>query len=56
MILQIHDELLFDLPEEELDEAVILIKDKMENGLKLDIPIKVDIKKGRNWLEMEEVR
>jgi DNA polymerase-1 len=56
MILQIHDELLFDLPEEELDEAVILIKDKMENGLKLDIPIKVDIKKGRNWLEMEEIR
>lgn len=55
MILQIHDELVFDVPEEELDEAVDLIKDRMENSLKLDVPIKVEIKKGKNWLEMVPV-
>ena len=53
MILQIHDELLFDIPRRETNEFIDLVKDKMENVLKLDIPIKVDIKKGKNWLEME---
>lgn len=55
MILQIHDELVFDVPENELRTSIGLIKDKMENALKLDVPIKVDIKKGKNWLEMEPV-
>ena len=53
MVLQIHDELVFDVPEKELDELVGLVKDRMENVLKLEVPIKVDIKKGRNWLETE---
>ncbi|MDD5167115.1 MAG: DNA polymerase, partial [Candidatus Omnitrophica bacterium] len=53
MILQIHDELLFDVPAQELDKLIVLVKDRMENVLKLDVPVKVDIKKGRNWLEME---
>ncbi|MCX5706893.1 MAG: DNA polymerase I [Candidatus Omnitrophica bacterium] len=52
MVLQIHDELLFDLPKEELVELVNLVRERMENVLKLDVPIKVDIKKGHNWLEM----
>ena len=56
MILQIHDELLFDVPRQELKEAVSLVKEKMEGVLKLDVPIRVDIKKGKNWLEMEEVK
>ena len=56
MILQIHDELLFDVPGEEIYEVVDLVKDKMENVLKLDVPIKVDIKKGKNWLEMESIK
>lgn len=53
MIIQIHDELLFDVPEQELNTAVKLVKDTMENVLKLAVPIKADIKIGRNWLEME---
>jgi len=53
MIIQIHDELVFDVPGEEMEEFVDLVRDKMENVLKLDVPIKVDIKKGKNWLEME---
>ncbi len=53
MILQIHDELLFEVDQRELDAIVALIKDKMENVYRLDIPVKVVIKKGKNWLEME---
>lgn len=53
MILQVHDELVFNVPEEEKEAAVSLIKDCMENVLRLDVPVKVDIKIGRDWLEME---
>ena len=56
MVLQVHDELVFDVSAEELGDLVILVKDRMENVLKLDVPIKVDIKKGKNWLETEEVK
>ncbi len=52
MILQIHDELVFDLPMAELNILTGLVKDKMENVMKLVVPIKVDMKKGANWLEM----
>ena len=55
MILQIHDELVFDVPDEEIDISIRLVKDRMENVLKSEVPIKVVIKKGKNWLEMEEV-
>ncbi len=54
MILQVHDELVFDVPYLELGELIDLVKERMENVLKLDVLIKVDVKKGRNWLEMEE--
>ncbi|MDD5595541.1 MAG: DNA polymerase I [Candidatus Omnitrophica bacterium] len=54
MLIQIHDELVFEIPPRELKESGDLIKDKMENGLKLDVPIEVSIKKGKNWLDMEE--
>jgi len=53
MIMQIHDELVFDVAISELKELQGLIRDRMENVLKLDVPIKVDIKKGTNWLEMK---
>ncbi|MCM8796880.1 MAG: DNA polymerase I [Candidatus Omnitrophica bacterium] len=55
MVLQIHDELVFDVVEKELSEVKELVKDRMEHVLKLDLPIKVEIKKGKNWLEMEPV-
>jgi DNA polymerase-1 len=53
MVLQIHDELVFDVRGAELDELKALARERMENVLKLDVPIKVDIKKGKNWLELE---
>jgi len=52
MILQVHDELLFEVPEEELEEMCRLVPEIMSNALELSIPIKVDIKAGTNWGEM----
>ncbi|MDD5465706.1 MAG: DNA polymerase I [Candidatus Omnitrophica bacterium] len=52
MILQIHDELVFDLANRELDILAALVKKEMEQVMKLDVPIRVDMKKGKNWLEM----
>lgn len=56
MVLQIHDELVFDTPNKELEELAGLVKMRMENVLKLDVPIRVDIKFGKNWLEMEAIK
>jgi DNA polymerase-1 len=55
MILQIHDELVFDLPVAELGSLTKLVKEKMEHVKKLDVPIKIDMKRGLNWLEMEAI-
>ena len=51
MIIQIHDELVFELPEDEIESAKSVIIKEMENALKLDVPIKVDIGMGKNWFE-----
>ncbi len=51
MLLQIHDELLFETSEDEIDLAKKLIKHEMENALKLSVPLKVDIGIGKNWAE-----
>ncbi|MBN2097792.1 MAG: DNA polymerase I, partial [Candidatus Omnitrophica bacterium] len=53
MLLQVHDELVFAVPREELEQAQTLIKDLMENVIKLKVPVKVSIKTGYNWLEMK---
>ncbi|MCK5170831.1 MAG: DNA polymerase I, partial [Bacteroidales bacterium] len=51
MILQVHDELVFDVYKPELEEIKELVKIKMENAVKLCIPLTVDIGIGENWLE-----
>ncbi len=51
MILQVHDELIFDIYKPEVDEIKALVKNKMENAIKLSIPLIVDIGIGNNWLE-----
>ena len=53
MILQVHDELLFEVPEKELGLMQGLVKAKMEGAVKLRVPIKVSVRHGRNWLEMK---
>jgi len=52
MVLQVHDELLFDIPEEELEVVTPLIIETMVNAMQLDVPVKVDVKVGQNWAEM----
>jgi len=51
MLLQIHDELLFELPSEEKDETAALVTEEMTAALEIDVPIKVNVAVGRNWLE-----
>jgi DNA polymerase-1 len=51
MILQVHDELVFDVPKEELEEVKELVRTEMESAIHLDVPVKVEIGVGRNWLE-----
>ncbi|MEA3459973.1 MAG: DNA polymerase I [Chloroflexota bacterium] len=53
MILQVHDELVLEVPEEEMEVVKLLVKSTMEGAFKLDAPLKVDMKVGKNWLEME---
>jgi DNA polymerase-1 len=54
MLLQVHDELVFEVPEQEMAEMRVLVPEMMINAIKLSIPLKVDVKTGRNWGEMEK--
>jgi DNA polymerase-1 len=54
MLLQVHDELLLELPEAELDEVRELVVDTMCNAFELDVPLKVEASSGHNWLELKE--
>jgi DNA polymerase-1 len=51
MILQVHDELVFDVPDNELDIVKKIIKEIMENVVKLSVPLTVDLGEGKNWIE-----
>ena len=51
LLLQVHDELVFEIPLEELEELQSEIKQIMENSVKLTIPLLVEINSGINWME-----
>lgn len=51
MLLQVHDELLFEVPEEEKDVVRELVREEMEQAVSLSVPLKVDIGTGKNWGE-----
>ncbi|MFC5863781.1 DNA polymerase I [Acidicapsa dinghuensis] len=53
MVLQVHDELLFEVPEDEEDAIVPIVKDSMENVVTLKVPIEADLSFGHNWRDME---
>lgn len=55
MILQVHDELLFEVPEAELEELTALVKARMQGVVSLEVPLEVDLKVGPNWYEMREI-
>ncbi len=54
MILQVHDELLFETPKNELKQVLKLVTNRMQSAAKLQVPLKVSIKYGPNWLDMKE--
>jgi len=54
MTLQVHDELVFDVPKKELEKAYKIVKVGMEDVIKLKIPVEAHIEVGKNWLEMDE--
>jgi DNA polymerase-1 len=49
MILTVHDELLFESPKEEVDDAAALVRERMESAVKLDVPLDVDVGIAENW-------
>lgn len=51
MIMQVHDELVFDVPQNEIEQLSSIIKDRMQNAISLAVPIEVEVGKGSNWLE-----
>ncbi len=51
MILQVHDELLFEMPEGDLEKMKGLVKEEMEGAVSLSVPVKVEIGHGKNWGE-----
>jgi len=53
LLLQIHDELIFEVAKDKADEAMGIIREVMENVVKLKVPLKVDIHKGANWGELK---
>ncbi|MGC8642894.1 MAG: DNA polymerase I [Isosphaeraceae bacterium] len=55
MLLQIHDELVFEAPAEEVPQLAMLVAHEMTTALDLTVPLKVDIASGLNWLDVETV-
>jgi hypothetical protein len=53
MLLQVHDELVFETDEEELPALASLATEVMEGALPLDVPLEVDLKVGSNWEQMD---
>jgi hypothetical protein len=51
----VHDELLLEVPEPEVDHLVPVLRETMERALPLDVPLLVDVKVGGNWESMTEV-
>jgi DNA polymerase-1 len=51
MVLQVHDELVFEVPPEELELMMDLVRSRMENVVELQVPLVVDLGVGPNWLE-----
>jgi hypothetical protein len=55
IILQVHDELLLEVPDEEVDAVRSLVVETMSSTVELDVPLKVEVSTGRNWLELKEL-
>ncbi|HEX7456054.1 MAG TPA: DNA polymerase, partial [Candidatus Nanoarchaeia archaeon] len=56
MILQVHDELVFEIPEDELKQVAPIIKQIMETAFPLSVPLVVELKVGKNWGQMKPLK
>lgn len=56
MILQVHDELVFECPEKELDQTIKVVQHEMESAYTLDIPLTTEARYGKNWGTMQVVK
>ena len=56
MLLQIHDELIFEVPTHKLNELAALVTEEMVSAQPLDVPLKVDVKAGANWADAKPWR
>jgi len=52
MLLQVHDDLVFELPESEVDRVAPLVREVMEGAAQMDVPLGVEPKVGANWRDM----
>jgi DNA polymerase-1 len=55
LLLQIHDELVFDVPEEHVRELAQIVRHEMEHAIDLEVPLVVDLSAGDNWLDVETI-
>jgi DNA polymerase-1 len=55
MLLTVHDELVFEVPPEEVEAVAKLVREEMTGAMQLSVPLKVDVAAGPNWLEVDEV-
>ncbi|MGQ9712057.1 MAG: DNA polymerase I [Desulfotomaculales bacterium] len=55
MVLQVHDELIFDVPRKEFHEVAALVKREMEGAVRLNVPLLVELKAGSNWYDVQHV-
>jgi DNA polymerase-1 len=51
LLLQVHDELVFEVPGPEMEAVTALVREEMEGAAELSVPLVVDVGTGRNWLE-----
>ncbi|MBK5099346.1 MAG: DNA polymerase I, partial [Gemmatimonadetes bacterium] len=51
MLLQVHDELLFEVPEDQVDAAIRIITEEMEGAIELSVPLRVDVGSGGSWYD-----
>ena len=54
MVLQVHDELNFDVPHSELEKVKSIVKKEMEHAVELNVPLTVEMNSGSNWLDAHE--
>ena len=53
MLLQVHDELVFECPADEVEKTARVVREVMEHAFTLDIPLGVEVRSGRNWEDMK---